>query len=219
MTAFLRLITLGLLLSAAAALATAANADALPGAAPAAAAPAPVVTDPGYHLSAGDTVALSIFGEPDLASTQTLGRSGDVRLAFIGEIVLAGKTIREAEHAVEETYRNRNFLIHPVVTIVVTAYFPREISVLGAVRAPGTIVFPRDSVSLDIVEVITRVGGFLPIARTDNVTVTRRLPDGKETVLTVNLDNVITGRRQPGRERADFLIYPGDRIWIPERLF
>jgi polysaccharide biosynthesis/export protein len=192
----------------------------------AAAEPAPVpppvtpsATDPSYHLTAGDTVAISVYNEPDLAITQTLGRTGEVRLYLVGEIILSGKTVREAEHLLETTYRERQLLKAPVVTVAVTAYFPREVSVLGAVRMPGTLIFPRDTTSLDVVEIITRVGGFLPISKADAVTITRRLPDGKETVLTVDLDDVISGRRRSGRDRADVPIYPGDRIWVPERLF
>jgi len=179
----------------------------------------PATTDPSYRLSPGDTVSISVFGESDLSASQTIARSGEVRLALIGEIILAGKNVREAEHAIEGTYRDRQFLRTPVVTLTVTSYFPREISVLGAVRTPGTVVFPRDVTSLDIVEVITRVGGFLPISKSDAVTITHRSADGKETVTTVDLENTITGRRQAGRERADLSIYPGDRIWVPERLF
>ena len=179
----------------------------------------PATTDPSYQLSAGDTVTISIEGEPELLALQTIARTGEVRLPLIGEVILSGKSVRDAERFLEKTYREREFLKAPVVNLVVTAYFPREVSVLGAVRVPGTVVFPRDTTSLDLIEVITRVGGFLPISKADAVTVTRRLPDGKETVLTVDLDDVISGRRRPGRGRADFPIYPGDRIWVPERLF
>lgn len=179
----------------------------------------PVTTDPSYRLSAGDTVTISIEGEPELLASQTIARAGEVRLPLIGEVILSGKSVRDAERFLETAYKERQFLKAPVVNLVVTAYFPREVSVLGAVRAPGTVVFPRDTTSLDLIEVITRVGGFLPISKAEAVTVTRRLPDGKETVLTVDLDDVISGRRRAGRDRADFPIYPGDRIWVPERLF
>ena len=188
-----------------------------------AAAPDPLLvavpTDPGYRLSPGDTVALTIFSEPDLAVTQTIARSGEIRLALIGEIRLSGLSVREAEETIEKTYMARQFLRTPVATLAVTAYFPREVSVLGAVRTPGTVVFPRDVISLDIVEVITRVGGFLPISKSDAVTITHRAADGTETVTTVDLENTITGRRQAGRARANLEIHPGDRIWVPERLF
>ena len=180
---------------------------------------APATTDPSYHLSPGDTLSMSVYGEPDLLTTQTIARSGEVRLPLIGDIILAGKTVREAERMLEKTYVQRQFLRTPVVDLVVISYFPREVSVLGAVRSPGTVVFPRDVTSLDIIEVITRVGGFLPISKSDAVTITHRTPEGKETVVTVDLENAMTGRHQAGRERADLAIYPGDRIWVPERLF
>lgn len=179
----------------------------------------PATTDPSYRLIAGDTVAISVYGEPDLSATQIIDHSGEVRLPLIGEIILTGKSVREAEQALEKTYKERQFLKAPVVNLVVTSYFPREVSVLGAVRSPGTVVFPRDVTSLDIVEVITRVGGFTPISKSDAVTITHRTPDGKETVTTVDLENTITGRHQAGRDRAELAIYPGDRIWVPERLF
>ena len=180
---------------------------------------APASTDPNYRLSPGDTVSMTIFDEPDLVAVQTIARSGEARFPLIGEVTLSGKSVREAERLLETTYKEQQFLREPVVNLVVTAYFPREVSVLGAVRAPGTVTFPRDVTSLDIVEVITRVGGFLPVAKSDAVTITHRAADGKETVTTVDLENTITGRRRAGQERADLAIYPGDRIWVPERLF
>ena len=193
----------------------------IPAAEPVPAVPAAAAhaTDPNYHLSAGDTVMITVFNEPELTVSQTIARSGEVRLPLIGEIILTGKSVREAERAMEKTYQDREFLRKPVVNLVVTAYFPREVSVLGAVRTPGTVVFPRDVTSLDIVEVITRVGGFLPVSKANAVMVTHHTEDGKETVRTVDLEDTITGRRQAGRGRADLAIFPGDRIWVPERLF
>ena len=179
----------------------------------------PPAADPSYHLSAGDTIAMTVYGEAELAATQTIGRGGEVRLPLIGEVVLAGQTVRDAERLLETTYQKRQFLKAPVVNLVVAAYFPREVSVLGAVRAPGTVVFPRDATSLDIVEVITRCGGFLPISKAEAVTISRRLPDGHDRVIIVDLDNVMSGRRKAGRDRADQAVFPGDRVWVPERLF
>jgi polysaccharide export outer membrane protein len=180
---------------------------------------APGSTDPNYRLSVGDTVTIAIYDEPELAASQTIDRSGEVRLPLIGGIILTGKSVREAERMIEESYRKREFLKAPVVNLVVSSYFPREVSVLGAVRSPGTVLFPRDVTSLDIVDVITRVGGFIPVSKSDAVTLTRRNEDGKETVTTVNLEDAIGGRRKAGRDRVEILVYPGDRIWVPERLF
>ncbi len=185
----------------------------LPGSATAA------TTDPSYGLTPGDTVMITVYNEPDLAVSQVIGHSGEVRLVLLGDVTIGGKTIREAQKAVETAYRNRQFLKDPMVSIAVTAYNPREVSVLGAVRSPGPVTFPRDQTSLDIVEVLTRVGGFLPVAKSDAVTITHRKPDGTESVTTCDLEDIVSGRRQAGRNRANILVYPGDRIWVPERLF
>jgi polysaccharide export outer membrane protein len=219
MTKSIRPIVLVLLFVSAALAAVADPDPAPPPAGPAAPSVASVATDPSYHLSPGDTVSITVYNEPDLAITQTLGHAGEMRLYLIGEITLGGKTVSEAEDALEKTYRDRQLLKDPVVILSVTAYFPREVSVLGAVRLPGTVVFPRDVTSLDIVDVITRVGGFLPISKSDAVTITHRTPEGKEVVTIVDLENTITGRHQAGEDRANLPIYPGDRIWVPERLF
>jgi len=176
-------------------------------------------TDPSYGLTAGDTVMISVYNEPDLAVSQVIGHSGEVRLVLLGDITLGVKTIREAQKAVEAAYRERQFLKDPMVSIAVTAYNPREVSVLGAVRAPGPVAFPRDSTSLDIVEVLTRVGGFLPVAKSDAVTITHKKADGTESVITCDLEDIVSGRRQAGKDRANILVYPGDRVWVPERLF
>jgi polysaccharide biosynthesis/export protein len=176
-----------------------------------------VTTDPNYRLGAGDTVWFSVWGQQDLDASQTISRSGDVRLPLIKEdVVLAGKTVRQAERDLEKLYRDKELLKKPVVSLKVSSYFPRTVSVLGAVNRPGTVPFPPDTVSLDIVEVITRVDGFKQIAKPDSVTVTRRAADGKETVHTLDLRGIISGSRKAGRDRVEFLIYPGDRIFVPE---
>jgi len=175
--------------------------------------PAPLVTrvviptDPSYRLSTGDTISVSIFNEAELAASRTIGDAGEVRLPLIGEIILRGKTLRDAERVLETTYRERKLLRTPVVNLVVTAYLPREVSVLGAVRQPGPVGFPRDVTSLDIVEIITRVGGFLPISKSDAVMLSHRNADGRDTVTFIDLENVISGRRKPGKDRADIPVF------------
>jgi polysaccharide export outer membrane protein len=142
-----------------------------------------------------------------------------LRLPLIGEIKLGGLSVREAEDTLEKTYRERELLKTPLVTIVVSNYAVREASVLGAVRSPGNFQFPKESTSLDIVDLITRLGGFTPTAKSDAVSVIRRKPDGKEEVTTVDVESMISGRRRGDTSRREFAIYPGDRIWVPERLF
>lgn len=176
-------------------------------------------TDPSYHLTVGDSVSVNVYGEPDMSASQRLDSSGKLRLPMIGEIKVSGLSVREAEKTLEQMYRERELLKSPLVTLVVSNYALREVSVLGAVRSPGNFQFPKEMTSLDIADLITRLGGFTPTAKSDSVSVIRRKPDGKEEVTTVDVERMISGRRRGDNSRRDFAVYPGDRIWVPERLF
>jgi len=176
-------------------------------------------TDPSYRLVPGDSVSVNVYAEPDMSAAQRLDSDGILRLPMVGEVKLGGLTVREAENELERIYRNRELLKAPLVSLAVSTYAIREVSVLGAVRSPGNFQFPKETTSLDIVDLITRLGGFTPTAKSDAVSVIRRKPDGREEVTTVDVERMISGRKRGDSSRRDFAVFPGDRVWVPERLF
>jgi len=189
------------------------------GSANAAATSGALPTDPTYRLNLGDRIGVTLFGEGDLSAQQMIDRNGLVRLPLIGEVSVAGRTVREAEKLIEATYRKEEILKAPQATLTMVAYAPREVTLLGAVRSPGTFQFPPDTVSLDIRDVIARQGGFTPVAKGDSVAVTRRQPNGKEETVVINVDRMMFGRSRKKENDETYMIYPGDRIYVPERLF
>jgi polysaccharide export outer membrane protein len=176
-------------------------------------------TDPGYHLSNGDEVAIVVWGESDVSTAQRIDTKGIVRMPLIGEVNLSSKTVREAEKFLEQTFVDKKLLRKPMVTISVRDYAAREVAVLGAVNAPGKYRMPKEAGSIEILELITSLGGFKPTAKSDEVKVTRVDESGVETVSTVNVESMISGRGASKNTPKSFLIYPGDRIYVPERLF
>jgi protein involved in polysaccharide export with SLBB domain len=186
---------------------------------PALDAPVAAATDPTYRLNSGDHLSVTIFGEPDLAAQQMIDRNGRVRLPLIGDVPVAGRTVRETESLIESTYRKEEILKSPQVTVSMLGYAPREVTLLGAVRAPGTFQFPPDTVSMDIRDAIARQGGFTPVAKGDSVAVTRRQEGGKEVTTVVDVDRMMYGRSRKKDNITTFFVYPGDRIFVPERLF
>lgn len=176
-------------------------------------------TDPAYRLMVGDQIAVSVYGEEDLSLVQKIDTDGRIRLALVGDAALAGQTVREAEHQIEQLYTDRRMLRSPMVTISVQAYADRDLSILGAVRSPGKMPFPPEKSTLDITDVITRAGGFLPTAKSDAVKITRIDDAGHETTVELNVEAMLTRRGAGPNTPKEFPIHPGDRIWIPERLF
>lgn len=176
-------------------------------------------TDPGYQLSNGDEVIVSVYGEDDISTNQRIDSKGIVRIPLIGDINLNGKTVREAENYLEKVLVDKKILRKPLVSISVRDYAVREVSILGAVNSPGKYRMPKEAASVEIVELITSLGGFKPTARADEVKITRVDESGIEIISTVDVEAMITGRGANRNTPKSFLIYPGDRIYVPERLF
>ncbi|HQF39854.1 MAG TPA: polysaccharide biosynthesis/export family protein [Opitutaceae bacterium] len=186
---------------------------------PVAADPAGAKTDPAYKFIVGDLVAISVFGESELSIAQKIDTQGRLRLALVGDIELAGRSVREAERLIEQLYVEQRILRKPMVNISVQAYAVRDIAILGAVRAPGKMAFPPEKSALDITDVVTRAGGFLPTAKSDSVKITRTDAQGRETTIELDVESMLTRRGVGTGTAKTYLIYPGDRIWVPERLF
>lgn len=175
-------------------------------------------TDPGYRLSNGDAVAIIVWGEGEVSTDQRIDNKGVVRVPLVGDVKLTEQTVREAEGYLERMFVDKKLLRKPMVSISVRDYASREVFVLGAVNAPGKFPMPPESSSIEIVDLITSIGGFRPTAKADDVKVTRLDASGIETVQTVNVEAMISGRGGRSASKS-FLIYAGDRIYVPERLF
>lgn len=178
-----------------------------------------IATDPAYRFTPGDSIAITVHGQADLSTVQRIDDSGFVRFPLLEDVKLAGMSVREAEKHLEETYRKQELLRAPLVNLRVTAYATREASVLGAVGNPGPFRFPQEYTEIEIVDLVSRVGGLKPTAKGDAVQVTRPRSGGGDDIMIVDVESMINRRRGRDVPSKSFLIQPGDRIWVPERLF
>jgi protein involved in polysaccharide export with SLBB domain len=168
-----------------------------------------------YRLYPLDMVTFAVHGETGLGATLRLSGGGTINVPLLGDVSVSGLTLAEAEKKIQDAYVAQEIFIRPQITIQVTEYSKKEVSVLGQIARQGRIEFPAEAASLDIVEVVTAAGGFSRIGRADAVRVTRKDPTtGEEKVFTVNVERMLAGRAD-----EPFRIYPGDVLFVPERLF
>lgn len=183
-------------------------------------APVSVVNDPTYRLTVGDQIAVEVYEEPDLACSQLIDSKGIARLRDIGETKLIGLTVREAEHAIEEIYKQREILKRPVVSLIVTGFTPREVYVLGGgVGVPGRVPFAQDATSMTIVNAILLAGGFKPGAKQNAVAVRRKDSDGHDETVIVNVENMMAARKRGDKGPDTFMVFPGDIINVDVSIF
>ncbi|MBD3292314.1 MAG: hypothetical protein GF393_05280, partial [Armatimonadia bacterium] len=90
----------------------------------------------GMILRPGDVLSISVQGEPQLTQQVHIRPDGLIFLPLLGEIAAAGKTVTELADQIREDLRA--YVVNPIVSVIQTGGIPRVVSVIGAVRTPGT---------------------------------------------------------------------------------
>lgn len=131
---------------------------------------------------------------------QYLVRSdGMVELPLVGEIEIAGYTLKEASDRLEQRYNE-----FYEGTYVLLEYINKRVVVLGAV---GGQVIPLINENTSLIEVLALAGGVNTNARTDNIRLIRGDLDDPE-VRIINLSTI------EGMTRSSLKVLPGDIIYV-----
>ena len=171
-----------------------------------------------HRLQLADRVRVAVYQEDDLTSVVRIDARGRINLPLLGEVLIGGLTVSEAQEAIQTAYRENRFLRNPQVTLSVEEYAPREVSIHGQVRSPGRYSLPNES-TFTVEELVTKAGGLNDIAKGSAVTVRRTLADGTTQTFTVDVESIIKGRRSdPKAAESNILLLPGDIVYVPERL-
>lgn len=167
---------------------------------------------PNYEIQPSDLLQVKVFQESDLERQGRVSQDGTLELALIGRIDIAGKTVAQARDLIYQLY-DRDYLVNPSISLDVLEYSQRRVNVLGAVNAPGQIAFPPEE-TMNVVDAISRAGGFNRYANTRSVVLTRQNGDGSTETFTVNVDQILNGNSS-----ADWTLQRGDVIHVPESRF
>ena len=180
---------------------------------------APDSQAPAYRIRVTDQIRITIFQEDDLSTICRVDSKGTVNLPLVGEIRVSGQTLSQAERTIESAYKDGRFLRKPQVTLAVEAYAPREVSIQGQVKNPGRYPLPVET-SMNVLDLVTRAGGFTDTALGTGVRITRILPDGTTKVITLDVESLIKGKSDAKTtgENSALLLEPDDIVYVPERI-
>ena len=169
-----------------------------------------------YKISRTDKISITVVGEGDLAvGGKRVDANGDVNLALVGEVHIAGLSVTQAQTAIEAAYRDGRILRNPQVTINLEEYAPRTVSISGMVKAPSTYSLPPET-TMTIKELILKSGGFSETANGNKVRVSRTMPDGSTKIFTLNVDAVLKGRKTDSSADNNFILEPDDIERVPK---
>lgn len=167
-------------------------------------------------LRAGDVVSVTVRDEPELSVQKArVTREGVIRLPWLGEMTVAGKTRHEFQQLLEERLR-RSFVKTAEVQIELVAEDCRKAYVLGRVEHPGVFTLPADQ-RLTLVQLIAIAGGF-NTHREDleaDPTAIRliRSVNGNKKTFRISFETIVE------REQLDqdIPIEPDDVVYVPPK--
>jgi len=136
--------------------------------------------------SAGKTAGNSQSTSQSSQQTYLVDNEGNINFPVLGALKVGGLTKKEVEQMVMEKlkpYIKEN----PIVTVRMVNY---KISVLGEVASPGTFTISNEKVNL--LEALAMAGDMTIYGIRDNVKLIRESADGKQEIITLDLNKAET---------------------------
>lgn len=163
--------------------------------------------EPEYRLYPGDQIDIVVQSAPEISRTLTLGPDGRIALPMTKPVMAAGRTMRYVEDYL--TQQLATSLRDPTVNITPRAYGPQQIYVGGQVGQQGTYTLPGP---IGAFESVLMAGGFRPTAKTKQVVVLRRAPNGRMMMRAVNIGNGLNNIRE---YNDNIQLRRGDIVYVP----
>ena len=163
-----------------------------------------------YQIGPEDVLDIRVFGEPELMQIIRVSPDGTIKFPLIGKVKAAGMSPDQLADAITDALK-QGYLKNPQVTVFMQQYRQRMVHVFGEVSAPGPYRLTHNDTFM---EIISRAGGFTPVAKREKVKIIRKR-EGDQDILYIDAHKIF----KEGKLDLDILLHPGDIIIVPERFF
>jgi polysaccharide export outer membrane protein len=170
-----------------------------------------IVVGENYVLKPSDVINVEVYQEPDLNKIIRIEGDGSVELALVGKVKIAGMTIAEAQSLITDLY-NRDYLVNPQISVLVSSFAPQYINILGSVNQPGVVAIPPDR-PITLTEAIAGVNGISRLGNPKAIIIKRKNEDGSIDQIEINFTRILIDN-----DVTDIVLQVGDTVWVPERI-
>jgi protein involved in polysaccharide export with SLBB domain len=165
-----------------------------------------------YILRPGDTVAISVYRENDLAVNACISEAGEITYPLLGQVKIAGMSAFAAQEKIRKAL-DADYIVNPQVSLTIMAQAKRYFTIIGQVTRPDQYEIPEER-RLNLLEAVGLAGGFTRIAKYTAVQIRRTQPGGGKVVLTVDVRRI-----EDSKGQNEVSIEAGDVVIVPETLF
>jgi polysaccharide export outer membrane protein len=153
-------------------------------------------------IGAGDLLDLTVFDVPELLLKVRVDSSGSVSLPLIGDLKLAGLTVRDAQLLIAHELVERQLVRKPQVSLLIEEFATQGITVYGEVNSPG--IYPLLGPHR-LYDAISAAGG-LTLKAGHTVTILHSGQRDRPEVINLSGTKAI--------EQANVTISPGDTVIV-----
>ncbi len=172
------------------------------------------------NLAPGDEIEVSVEVDGSMEVSRhraKLNHQGIVTLPLVGDVKVGGMKFSAARNIITKTYGA--YYVNPPVVILalVDGDIVGEwgfITVLGRVNTPGRVPLQSQE-GMNLSAAVQVAGGFATSAKTSDIRVSRTDELGMTTRVSVNFEQI----GQTGNANADIMLFDGDIVYVPERIF
>ncbi|MBI3554484.1 MAG: polysaccharide export protein [Elusimicrobia bacterium] len=164
-----------------------------------------------YHIGPADLIGVTVYQDAEMSRKVRVNANGTVSLPLVGPIKVGGKTLIEAQTAIEE--KLATYLKSPQVSLFIEDYGNKLIFVMGEVQKPGSIAIPTES-KITVVEAISSAGGFTAVAAQDRTRVLRNV-NGQNVTYYIDVKAIT----QQAQKDKDMVLEPNDIVYVPQSFF
>jgi len=159
-----------------------------------------------YVINPGDTISLTVLGEPDLTKKVVVDAQGDITLPLVNQVHVAGMTPQQATQ--ELAKQLKRVLKNPQVSIDGVEAAKLQVTVAGEVKKPGILALDRGAC---LVDAITAAGGYTPTADLSKVSISHA--GDTKPACSVDLGRFLLA----GDTTANVAVSFGDTVFVPSR--
>jgi polysaccharide export outer membrane protein len=168
---------------------------------------------PSQRAGVDDLVNIAVYGSPELSRPVRIGKDGTIRVPMLeSPIKAAGLMPSELEQAVAGALKSENILVDPVVTVWISEYRSRPVTVMGAVNRP--IKFQADG-EVTLLDAISRAQGLAPNAGPEILVTAANTSHSSDTAPLTRRVAVreLIGTSDPA---MNLTLHGGEEIRVPE---
>lgn len=161
-------------------------------------------------IGQGDVFRVQLVGEKDFPTDFRVQPDGTIDYPYVGRIRVVGLEPQEIVDALRKKLVEGKFLSDPQMSLIVTEYNSKRVSVIGQIGKPGAIPWTQ---GMKLVDALSQSGWFTAMADSNHIVLTRNVSPTKTVTAIISVDAITDGAQ------ADIPLQAGDTIKVEARVF